>query len=79
MRTLLLARNRISAIQPTLPNAIPGLRNLVLTSNNLGELADLDVLGRFPRLTHLVLLDNPVTKKEVWIAVLFPTCRFTFF
>ena len=65
MRTLLLARNRIAAVQHTLPNAIPGLRNLVLAGNNLGELADLDVLGRFARLTHLVLVDNPVTKREV--------------
>ena len=65
IRTLLLARNRVSVIQPALPQAIPNLRNLVLASNNLAELADLDVLGKFARLTHLVLLDNPVTKKEV--------------
>lgn len=65
IRTLLLARNRIAQIQSTLPNAIPNLKNLVLASNNIGELADLEVLGRFPRLTHLVLTDNPVTKKEV--------------
>lgn len=65
IRTLLLARNRIAQIQSTLPNAIPNLKNLVLASNNIGELADLEVLGRFPRLTHLVLMDNPVTKKEV--------------
>lgn len=38
----------------------------MLTSNHFVELADLDVLGTFGRLTHLVLLDNPVTKKEVW-------------
>lgn len=65
IRTLLLARNRIAQIQSTLPNAIPNLKNLVLASNNIGELADLEVLGRFSRLTHLVLMDNPVTKKEV--------------
>ncbi len=65
LRTLLLARNRIAAIQATLPNAIPNLRHLVLAGNNLSELADLDVLGRFSQLTHLVLVDNPVTKKEV--------------
>lgn len=65
VRTLLLARNRIAAIQPSLPAAVPGLRNLVLASNQLAELADLDVLGRFRGLTHLVLVDNPVTKKEV--------------
>lgn len=65
VRTLLLARNRIASIQPTLPSAVPNLTNLVLAGNSLAELADLDVLGRFPRLTHLVLVDNPVTKKEV--------------
>jgi Leucine-rich repeat (LRR) protein len=63
--TLLLARNRVSSIQPTLSNSIPHLRNLVLASNLLAELADLDVLGTFTQLTHLVLADNPVTKKEV--------------
>lgn len=65
IQTLLLARNRISTIQPNLPNAIPKLKNLVLASNQLVELSDLDVLGKFARLTHLVLADNPVTKKEV--------------
>ncbi|KAH8681523.1 leucine-rich repeat-domain-containing protein [Xylariales sp. PMI_506] len=64
IRTLLLARNRISSIQPTLVNSIPMLTNLQLESNDLKELADLDALGAFPRLTHLVLKDNPVTKKE---------------
>lgn len=65
LRTLLLARNRVAALQASLPNAIPNLRHLVLAGNSLAELADLDVLGRFPALTHLVLVDNPVTKKEV--------------
>lgn len=37
----------------------------MLASNQLVELSDLDVLGKFARLTHLVLADNPVTKKEV--------------
>jgi hypothetical protein len=73
VRTLLLARNRIAAIQPSLPAAVPGLRNLVLASNQLAELADLDVLGRWRGLTHLVLVDNPVTKKEVgFFLFLFP-------
>ncbi|KAH8912240.1 L domain-like protein [Coniochaeta sp. PMI_546] len=79
IRTLLLARNRVSVIQPALPTAIPNLRNLVLASNNLAELSDLDVLGKFARLTHLVLLDNPVTKKEnyrYWVLWRCPTVRF---
>ena len=74
VRTLLLARNRIAAVQPALPTAVPNLRNLVLAGNNLGELADLDVLGRFARLTHLVLVDNPVTKKEVWMGIKLRWC-----
>lgn len=63
--TLLLARNRVSSVQPTIANSIPNLQNLVLSSNNFTELAELDPLGGFARLTHLVLVDNPVTKKEV--------------
>lgn len=65
IRTLLLARNRVSSIQPTLVNSIPLLTNLQLEGNDIKELADLDPLGSFSRLTHLVLKDNPVTKKEV--------------
>lgn len=63
--TLLLARNRVTSIQPTVAAAVPNLRNLVLASNHLVELADVDALGTFSRLTHLVLADNPLTKKEV--------------
>ncbi|KAL2276958.1 hypothetical protein FJTKL_00279 [Diaporthe vaccinii] len=79
IQTLLLARNRISTIQPNLPNAIPNLKNLVLASNQVAELSDLDVLGKFARLTHLVLADNPVTKKEhyrYWVVWRCPTVRF---
>ncbi|KAI1498666.1 leucine-rich repeat-domain-containing protein [Biscogniauxia marginata] len=79
IHTLLLARNRVSAIQPTLASSIPNLTNLQLESNNLNELADLDPLGSFPRLTHLVLRDNPVTKKEhyrYWVLWRCPSVRF---
>ncbi|KAH7327961.1 leucine-rich repeat-domain-containing protein [Stachybotrys elegans] len=77
--TLLLARNRVASIQSSLPTSIPNLTNLVLASNNLAELADIDVLGQFPRLTHLVLADNPVAKKEnyrYWIVWRCPSVRF---
>ena len=67
LRTLLLARNRINIIQPNLANSIPNLTTLVLTSNNFAELADLDVLKTFTRLTHLSLLENPVTRRDVRI------------
>ncbi|PQE26289.1 U2 small nuclear ribonucleo A protein [Rutstroemia sp. NJR-2017a BBW] len=64
LRTLLLARNRVSSIQPSLPNSLPNLTTLVLTANNFSELADLDVLGGFARLLSLVLMENPVVRKE---------------
>ncbi|RKF59525.1 U2 small nuclear ribonucleoprotein A' [Erysiphe neolycopersici] len=79
LRTLLLARNRISSIQSNLTNSLPSLTTLVLTSNHFAELADLDVLGTFGRLTHLVLLENPVTKKEhyrLWVIWRCPSVRF---
>jgi U2 small nuclear ribonucleoprotein A' len=65
LQTLLLARNRISAIQPMLANSLPNLTVLVLTSNNLSELGDLEPLGKFKRLVHLSLLENPVVRKDV--------------
>ncbi|KAL9033550.1 MAG: hypothetical protein Q9214_007460, partial [Letrouitia sp. 1 TL-2023] len=65
LRTLLLARNRLNNIQPTIANSIPNLTTLVLTANHFAELADLDVLQKFARLTHLSLLENPVTRKEI--------------
>jgi U2 small nuclear ribonucleoprotein A' len=65
LRTLMLARNRVNHIQPTLASSIPNLTSLVLTSNNLAELADLDPLRNFAYLTHVVLMENPVTRKEV--------------
>lgn len=43
------------------------MNTLVLTQNNLSELADLDPLQGFMKLTHVSLLDNPVTSKEVCI------------
>lgn len=65
LQTLLCARNRISSIQPSLPKSVPNLSTLVLTQNGLSELADLDPLQGFPKLTHVSLMENPVTGKEV--------------
>ncbi|OOF91430.1 hypothetical protein ASPCADRAFT_211240 [Aspergillus carbonarius ITEM 5010] len=64
LRTLLLARNRVKQIQPTIASAIPNLSALVLAANNMSELADLDPLRNLSSLTHLVLIENPVTRKE---------------
>ncbi|KAL3439138.1 leucine-rich repeat-domain-containing protein [Aspergillus tetrazonus] len=79
LRMLLLARNRVRQIQPSLANSIPGLTTLVLTANNIAELADLDPLRNLTKLTHLVLLENPVTRKEyyrLWIIWRIPSVRF---
>ncbi|KAL9027662.1 MAG: hypothetical protein Q9196_003850 [Gyalolechia fulgens] len=65
LHTLLLGRNRVNSIQPTISKSIPNLTTLILTSNNIAELADVDALRHFPRLIHLSLLENPVTRKEV--------------
>ncbi|KAK4865653.1 hypothetical protein LT330_009086 [Penicillium expansum] len=79
LRTLLLARNRINHIQPALPTSVPNLTTLVLTDNNVSELADLDPLRTLGRLTHLCLLQNPVTRKEnyrYWTIWRIPSVRF---
>jgi U2 small nuclear ribonucleoprotein A' len=79
LSALLLARNRITTIQPTLAHTVPNLATLILTSNSIAELADLDVLATLPRLTHLVLLENPVTRKDdyrYWVLWRCPSVRF---
>ncbi|KAI9686193.1 MAG: U2 snRNP complex subunit [Bathelium mastoideum] len=79
VKTLLLARNRITTIQPTLAKSIPNLSTLVLTANQISELADLEPLSSLPKLTQLVLMENPVTRKEnyrYWIIWRIPSVRF---
>ncbi|KAA8899391.1 U2 small nuclear ribonucleo protein A [Sphaerosporella brunnea] len=79
LQTLLLARNRIATIQPALANSLPNLSVLILTSNNLSELADLEPLGKFKRLVHLSLLENPVARKDHyrhWVIWKCPSVRF---
>ncbi|KAA8652444.1 hypothetical protein EYZ11_005081 [Aspergillus tanneri] len=79
LHTLLLARNRIKHIQPSLASSIPNLNTLVLTSNHMMELADLDPLRNLTKLTHLVLIENPITRKEhyrSWVIWRIPSVRF---
>lgn len=73
LHTLLLARNRVRQIQSNVSTSIPSLSTLVLTANNIAELADLDPLRGLTKLTHLVLLENPVTRKEVSINIFLPS------
>ena len=79
IQTLLLTRNRISSIQPTLYRSIPNLTAIILANNRLAELADLEPLSRFSRLTYVVLNDNPVKQKEnyrLWVIWRCPKVRF---
>ncbi|PGH02417.1 U2 small nuclear ribonucleoprotein A' [Helicocarpus griseus UAMH5409] len=79
LRTLLLARNRVSHIHPSIASSIPNLTTLILTANNVAELADLEPLKNLTKLTHVSLLENPVTRKEhyrLWLIYLLPTVRF---
>lgn len=67
LQTLLCARNRIQRIEANVVKSVPALSTLVLTQNNVAELADLEVLRGFKKLTFLSLVENPVTSKEVCI------------
>eukprot|EP00047_Mylnosiga_fluctuans_P003663 m.230260 g.230260 ORF g.230260 m.230260 type:complete len:232 (-) comp12035_c0_seq1:50-745(-) len=62
LRTVLLNNNRIVKIADGLAAALPSLQELVLSSNGIAELGDLDPLIPLKTLTHLSLLQNPVTR-----------------
>lgn len=47
---------------------IPQLTTLVLTANAVREMGDVEGLRGCARLTHLSLLENPVTRKEVGVS-----------
>jgi U2 small nuclear ribonucleoprotein A' len=64
LKHLLLANNRISKIDAGLETPLPQLTTIILTNNTLEELGDIEPLATVSTLHHLVLLDNPVTKKE---------------
>ncbi|XP_026122798.1 U2 small nuclear ribonucleoprotein A' [Carassius auratus] len=64
LKTLLLNNNRICRFGENLEQALPNLKELILTSNNIQELGDLDPLATVKSLTLLSLLRNPVTTKK---------------
>ncbi|KAK9471859.1 L domain-like protein [Dipodascopsis tothii] len=78
LRRLLVARNRIASVGKTLAQAAPNLTTLVLTSNAIANLADLEGLQGLKQLEHLTLLDNPVTLKDnyrLWVVHHVPSVR----
>ncbi|XP_072324914.1 U2 small nuclear ribonucleoprotein A' [Scyliorhinus torazame] len=64
LKSLLLNNNRICRVGEGLEQALPNLRELILTNNNLLELGDLDTLSTIKSLTFLSILRNPVTNKK---------------
>lgn len=65
LHTLLCARNRIQSVHKRIAEELPNLTTLMLANNNVRDLADIEGLTRCPKLTHLVLAENPVTKNQV--------------
>ncbi|EME40540.1 hypothetical protein DOTSEDRAFT_90738 [Dothistroma septosporum NZE10] len=79
LQTLLCAKNRISTISENMSKNVPNLHSLVLTENHVNELADLDPLQGFAKLTYLSLKENPVAEKEnyrYWAVWRCPSIRF---
>ncbi|KAI1615037.1 U2 small nuclear ribonucleoprotein A [Exophiala viscosa] len=79
LNTLLFARNRIQSVDRRIAEQIPNLTTLVLTGNHVKELGDLEGLTGCGRLTHLSLLENPVTRKEhyrLYLIWSMPSVRF---
>lgn len=64
LKCLMLNNNRIVRIGDSLHEELPGLQTVLLTNNSLQELADLDPLGKLPRITVLSLIGNPVVMRQ---------------
>ena len=65
LQALYLGRNRVTSISSSLAQSIGNLHTLVLTQNQIAELSDLEPLAGLRKLSHLSLMENPVTAKEV--------------
>ncbi|KAK4362107.1 hypothetical protein RND71_017348 [Anisodus tanguticus] len=61
--TLLMNNNRITRINPNIGEFLPKMHTLILTSNRLTNLIEIDPLASLPKLTFLSLLDNNITKR----------------
>jgi len=56
--------NRITKIATNISTCIPNLEWLMLNNNRISELNDLKPLEQCKKLTHLSLIDNPITSKQ---------------
>jgi len=64
LQAILLNNNRLCRISKGLGEFLPRLVTLILTGNKITNLEDIDNLAELPRLTHLSLLNNPISKQE---------------
>ncbi|KAK0560431.1 U2 snRNP complex subunit [Tilletia horrida] len=64
LASLSAANNLISRIDPRLAHSLPCLESLVLTNNQISELGELVALSKFPYLTYVSLLGNPVAREK---------------
>ncbi|KAK9463411.1 leucine-rich repeat-domain-containing protein [Lipomyces oligophaga] len=64
LRRLLLARNKISSISPSIATSVPNLTTLILTHNQLSNLSDILPLQKLSLLTYISFLENPITRHE---------------
>ena len=58
LETLMLANNKIAAIDQNFAEMCPKLTSLILTSNRLSKFEDVDMLATCHTLTRLSLLGN---------------------
>jgi U2 small nuclear ribonucleoprotein A' len=75
---LLFNNNRITIIQDKLDQSLPNLSWLILTNNDIKELADIDALACLTKLQCLSLLNNPITTKKhyrLYVINKLPTVR----
>jgi len=78
LKTLYFNNNRIVRIGEGLEQSMPKLDTLILTNNNLQELADIEVLAACQSLTMLSFLHNPVCAKpnyRLYVVHKFPNLR----
>ncbi len=78
IKTLLFNNNRICRFGEHLEESLPKLDSLILTNNNVQELADIETLSSVKSLTMLSLLHNPVMAKPNYRAFVvhkFPNLR----
>lgn len=61
LKCLLLNNNRILRIGEDLHESVPNLNSIILSGNNLQDLADLEPLAHLQKLETLCLLMNPVS------------------